>query len=208
MFTLTPNPILNSVDDAEPRKAWNAFGHRFHDLEIDGHRADYAVVNERAVRATAGLMMVSAAVAFALAYFDDFYLPLQVFTLVAAADFGVRLFSGLATLSPFGRLGAWLVRRQRAEWVGATQKRFAWSLGLMMASLVTYLLHTGSTGGLSTALCLTCIALMWMEASLGICVGCRLFDALIRAGVIKRPENRPACPGGVCTIPVADSARA
>ena len=198
--------IFSSIEDAEPRKQWYAFGYCFRDLKIDGQVADYEVINERAVRATAGLMMISASVSFVLAYFEGLYLPIRIFTILAALDFTVRLFTGLTTLSPFGKLGSWLVRKQRPEWVGATQKRFAWSLGLVMASVVAYLVNTGQSGDLSSALCMTCIILMWMEASLGICMGCKLYDSFIRAGLVKNPRNRPACPGGVCSTPTSDSA--
>ncbi|MDJ0739601.1 MAG: DUF4395 domain-containing protein [Gammaproteobacteria bacterium] len=164
-------------------------------------------MNERAVRAAAGLMMMFASVAFVLAFLEQIYLPIQVFTILAALDFAARLVTGLSTLSPFGILGAWLVRKQRPEWVGAKQKRFAWSLGLIMASVVAYLVNTGQNGDLSSALCLVCISLMWMEASLGICVGCKLFDALIRLRLVTRPANKPACPGGSCSLTAADAAK-
>ena len=196
---------INSVTDAVPRKAWHAFGHRFHDLWIDGRRADYEVMNERAVRATAGLMMILAGIAFTLAYFEQIYLPIQVFTVLAALDFAIRLFSGLTTFSPFGKLGFWLVRKQAPEWVGAKQKRFAWSLGLIMASTVAYLVNTGQNGDLSATLCMICILLMWMEASLGICMGCKIYGGLIKLKITPQPENKPACPGGVCAVPVSDT---
>ena len=72
-----PSQVINSVSDAHPKKPWNAFGHRFYDLWIDGRRAEYEVMNERAVRAAAGLMMLTAAIAFALAIFEKLYLPMQ-----------------------------------------------------------------------------------------------------------------------------------
>ena len=191
----------SSSRDRKISKRWNSFGYRIEDLWIDGKKADYPVVNERAVRATAGLMLASAGIAFVLAYFMKFYVPIRIVTALAAIDFAVRLFSGLTPLSPFGIIGSWLVRKQRPEWVGAIQKRFAWSLGLVMASTVSYLVNTGQNGLVSSSLCTICLTLMWMEASLGICLGCKIYELLLRCCVVRTPKVRPACPGGVCSVP-------
>lgn len=205
MNNLEPSSVINSVSDTHPKKPWNAFGHRFHDLWIDGRRADYEVMNERAVRAAAGLMMISAAITFALAFFEQRYLPIRVFTLLATADFAIQLCTGLSAFNPFGVLGSWLVRKQQPEWVGAVQKRFAWGLGLIMAATVAFLVNTGQNGAFSATLCMLCISFMWMEASLGVCLGCKLYDGLARLGMVTQPKNKPACPGGVCAIPTTNS---
>jgi hypothetical protein len=43
---------------------WDSFGQRFDNLTVWGRPAHFPVVNERAVRATAGIVMVLAAVAW------------------------------------------------------------------------------------------------------------------------------------------------
>jgi Domain of unknown function (DUF4395) len=105
---------------------WNSFGQRFDNLTVWGRPARFPVVNERAVRATAGIVMVLAAVAIAIAYFDKNYTPIRIIAILVAADYALRQVTGLTPLSPIGTLGTFLVRNQTPEWVGATQKRFAW----------------------------------------------------------------------------------
>ncbi len=120
---------------------WFSFGQKFHDLEIYGRPAPYPVVNERAVRATAGLMLIVLAAGFSLAFFDKNFLPLKIIILVSLYDFVVRQFTGLTPLSPFGVLGTLLVKDQKPEWVGGTQKRFAWGMGLAMVLSMTIIFN-------------------------------------------------------------------
>ena len=172
-------------------------------LEIDGRPAPYPVVNERAVRATAGLLLLTAAVAFSQAYFLGNFLLLKTITPILFVDFVIRVLTGLTPLSPFGVVGTLLVRNQTPEWVGATQKKFAWSIGSVMALLMTFVTNLNITGALPLTVCLSCIGLMWMEAALGVCVGCQIFRWLVHKALLRPPDYVPACPGGVCDRPGA-----
>lgn len=167
-------------------------------LTIDGRPAPYPVMNERAVRATAGLLLIATAVAFSQAYFLGNFMPLKIITPVLFIDFAIRVLTGLAPLSPFGVLGSLLVRNQKPEWVGAMQKKFAWSLGTGVALLMTVITNMNITGALPLTFCTICMALMWMEAALGVCVGCWMFQWLVRKRVLEAPECPPPCPGGAC----------
>lgn len=167
-------------------------------LEIHGQPAPYPVVNERAVRATAGLMLVAATFAFSQAFFLHNFLPLKIITPLFFLDFTLRVFTGLTPFSPFGLLGTLLVRNQRPEWAAATQKRFAWSIGIGVALLMTVITNMNITGAVPLTFCVMCMALMWMEAALGLCVGCAIYKWLVRRGWLHAPEYAPACGGGVC----------
>ena len=70
----------------------------------DGTELHAAVFDEHQVRAAAGLTMVAGAVAFAFAYFDRNYTPLQVVTCVFFVEFLIRLTLGLR-YSPAGAQG-------------------------------------------------------------------------------------------------------
>lgn len=177
---------------------WLMCGEIIPDLAINGNLAPYPVVNERAVRATAGLMLIVAVMAFSLAYFMSYFVPLKIVTPVFLADFIIRVFTGVSRFSPFGMLGTMLVRNQKPEWVGAAQKRFAWSIGIAVALFMTIITNMNITGALPLSLCVMCISLMWMEATLGVCVGCVIYKWFVKHGVMKSPEYYPACPGGVC----------
>jgi hypothetical protein len=71
-------------------------------------------------------MLIAVVVAFTFAFFDKNFLPLKIVVPLFLYDFAVRQFTGLTPLSPFGVLGTLLVKNQKPEWVGGTQKRFAW----------------------------------------------------------------------------------
>lgn len=177
-----------------------AYGTIIPDLVIDGRPAPYGVVNERAVRATAGIMLLVGAIAFFVVRSTGGYAALYVVVPLFWLEFLLKTaFS--PNYSMFGVLGAWAVRKQKPEWVGAAQKRFAWSIGLALSSVMLVAsVGLQVRGWLPLAICMTCLAFMWMESTLGICAGCAIYSRLLRAGLIKEPAHRPACPGGACTI--------
>lgn len=199
--------FLNEAHEKWPRKPWNQFGYRFKDLEIYGRQADYEVINEREVRAAAGIKLAIIAPAVAIAFFTHNYLPLKIVVVLVAIDFLIRLVTGLTPFSPIGVLARFLVRKQQPEWVGADQKRFAWSLGFVMAINSLSLLFTGNAGILTKIFCGICITLMWMSASFGICPGCSLYNWAIKLRLIPEPNSRPACPGGACEISLHKSVK-
>lgn len=140
-----------------------------------------AVFNEIEVRAAAGLTMVAGAVAFAYAYFDKQYVPLRFAAGLFFAEFLIRVTVGL-DYSPFGVVARLLTRGRTPEWVSATPKRFAWTLGLAMALAMTVITNIGIRGYLPRTMCLICLTLMWLESALGLCLGCKLHGALVRRG--------------------------
>jgi hypothetical protein len=176
-------------------------------LKINDKPAPYPVMNERAVRATAGLMLITTVIAFSLAFFMKNFLLLKIITPVLFVDFTLRVFTGMTRFSPFGILGTLLVRNQKPEWVGAAQKRFAWSIGIAVALLMTIITNMNITGALPLSFCAMCMSLMWMETALGVCVGCVIYKWLVRSGVMKAPQFAPACAGSVCD-PAVSAARA
>ena len=141
--------------------------------------------------------MVLAAVAIAIAYFDHNYTPVRIISVLVAADLALRQVAGLTPLSPIGTLGTFLVRNQTPEWVGATQKRFAWALAFGMALLIAILTNTGVHGLGVQLIGLMLIALLWLESVVGFCVGCFIYSRLIKADLIH-PEDAPACGGNSC----------
>src|SRR5690606_29197324 len=96
------------------------------------------LLNERAVRAAAGILFLFAIVAFMNAWLLGNFAPTRVFVVAFLVDFALRIFVS-PRLSPSLIVGQWLVRRQAPEYVGAAQKRFAWSIGLALALAMLYL---------------------------------------------------------------------
>ncbi len=169
-------------------------------LMIHGSPAPYPVLNERAVRAGAGIMFVLAASAFSLAFLDQDYSWLKIVVVFFFIDFFTKVIIG-TKFSIVSNIGQLIVSKQRPEYVGAVQKRFAWSIGLMMSSLMIVLLYILEVRGpINLSVCLICLTFMWFETSFGICVGCKIYYGFVRIGLIKKPKIAPACPGGACPI--------
>ena len=154
-----------------------------------------AVVNENEVRAAAGLTMVIGAVAFSYAYFDKQYVPLQATASLFFADFLVRVTLGLR-FSPVGVAAHAITHWRPPDWVTAQPKRFAWTLGMVMALAMTVITNVGIRGLLPRTICLICLTLMWMESALGLCVGCKLHGLLARRGWTT--PGFELCTDGTC----------
>lgn len=161
-------------------------------------RPEFAVpvLNERAVRASAGILFLFAMIAFMNAWLIGNFQPTRVFVVAFLVDFSIRIFVN-PRYAPSLVLGQWMVRRQQPEWVGAPQKRFAWAIGLALAVAMFFLMVVNSVvGPINLLVCGTCLALLFFEASFGICVGCWIYNRLNK-------EAAQLCPGGVCEAPVA-----
>jgi hypothetical protein len=152
------------------------------------------LLDAHVVRAAAGLTMAIGAVAFAYAYFDRRYGPLQAVTAFFCLEFLLRVTVGLRA-SPVGVVARAITRGRPAAWVTAGPKRFAWGLGLCMSLVMTVAANSGVRGFLPRTICLVCLTLMWMESVLGLCVGCKLAGALARRGRIRVDD---ACAQGAC----------
>ncbi|MBT7105163.1 MAG: DUF4395 domain-containing protein [Planctomycetes bacterium] len=183
---------------------WYRFAEPIPGLEIDGKPAPYPVVNERAVRATAGLTLIAAAVAFASAFLLQEYTPIKVITTLFFFDFSVRMFTGLTPLSPFGVLGTLLVINQKPEYVGAVQKRFAWGIGVALSFTMMLITNNDITGAIPFSFCIACLVFMWLECALGFCVGCWIYKFFNNSSVSDPDAITPACPGGVCDTSQGD----
>src|SRR4249920_1943686 len=99
---------------------------------VDGKELHAAAVDEHRARAAAGITMALGAVAFAYANFDKVFWPIRSVSAFFLIDFALRVTAGLER-SPTGLVGGWKTHRQPAQWVSAKPKRFAWTLGLVMA---------------------------------------------------------------------------
>lgn len=175
------------------------FGETLAGLTVDGVAVRAAVFDENRVRAAAGLTLALGSVAFAYAALAKVYVPIQAVTVLFFIEFALRVAGGLR-VSPLGIVAGWLVRRQPPHWVSAKPKRFAWSLGLVMSAAMALITHSGIRGALPLSICLVCLALMWMEAVLSLCLGCEIYAELVRRGWVKRDDAFEICAGGACKV--------
>ena len=147
-------------------------------VALDGTALYAPVVDENEVRAAAGVTMAIGAVAFAYAYFTRQYLPLQVVATLFFVEFLIRVTAGLR-YSPVGAAARLLTFDRPPEWVSAKPKRFAWTLGLGMTFAMAIITNVGIRGLLPRTICLICLALMWMESALGLCLGCKIYGLMM-----------------------------
>ena len=161
-----------------------AFGRRMPDYAVP-------VLNERAVRAGAGILFFGAMVSFMNAWLTGNFAPTRVFVVAFLIDFSLRLFVN-PRFAPSLVLGQWMVRKQQPEWTGAPQKRFAWAIGFALALTMLYLIvFKGVVGPINMLVCGACLLLMFFETAFGICIGCWIYNRI-------RPDQSQLCPGGVC----------
>lgn len=175
------------------------YGMKIPNLTIDDKPAPYPVLNERDARAGAGIMLLLGAIAFVYAFILNIYYAIDILVLVFVLEFLLRIIN--PHIAPLYAIGRFTVRKMRPEYTGAAQKRFAWSLGLLMALTVATLIYGfGVRSMWNAGFCITCLGLMWLESSFGICVGCKIYHQLISWNIVKKPDVMPACPGGACPI--------
>jgi hypothetical protein len=156
-------------------------------------------VNEQQARVAAGITMALGAIAFVYANFDKLFWPIRTVSAFFFVDFLLRVTVGLER-SPAGIVAGWLVRRHPPEWVSAKPKRFAWTLGLVMALAMAIITNSGIHGVLPRTICLICLTLMWLEAVLGLCLGCEIYRAMVRRGWRAPDAEIERCANGACEV--------
>ena len=160
---------------------------------VDGY--DVPVLNEREVRASAGILFLFAMIAFMNAWLTGSFYLTRVFVIAFLIDFSIRIFVN-PKYSPTMILGRFFVRNQQEEYVGAPQKRFAWSIGLILAVTMFYLIVLNNViGPFNLLICSTCLVLLFFESAFGICIACKVYNLAFK-------EKAKLCPGNTCEVNV------
>lgn len=165
--------------------------HLFFGETVEGYQVP--VINEREARAAAGILFAFGLASFFNAYLlHDFRLT-QIFVTLFMVDFIIRVLIN-PRYAPSLILGRLFVSNQTPEYVGATQKRFAWSIGLMLAIPMFFVIVIFEyMTPIKIAVCLLCLSLLFFEASFGICLGCKVYQFMTK-------NQSQYCPGGVCEL--------
>uniref|UniRef100_UPI0026118214 DUF4395 family protein n=2 Tax=unclassified Microbacterium TaxID=2609290 RepID=UPI0026118214 len=90
---------------------------------VDG--IDIPVINERAVRASAGILFLLGFGAWLYGVITGDLQYMRGFGILFAAEMFLRLFVG-TRFTPTLLIGTLITRPQRPEWVDAAPKQFAW----------------------------------------------------------------------------------
>ncbi len=152
---------------------------------------DVPVLNEREIRAAAGILFVCMLIALMFILFRGDFLFIKYLITVFLADLLVRVFISPG-FSPTLILGRLIVSRQKPEYTGAAQKKFAWKIGIMLAGLMFILLVVVNAYSIFTGLtCLICLTFLFFESAFGICLGCIAYSWFYK-------NKKQLCAGEIC----------
>jgi len=151
------------------------------------------VLNEREIRAAAGILFLAIFIALMQIVFNGNFLPIKYMVSIFLLDFLIRVFIN-PKYAPTLILGRLIVSRQNPEYVGAVQKKFAWVIGLIMAATMFLLMVVLNTySAITGIICLICLIFLFFESAFGICLGCVTYGWFYK-------EKAQYCPGEVCDV--------
>src|ERR1700743_3561774 len=129
---------------------------------------DIRVLNEREIRAAAGLLFVATFTSFLLIMTTGNFTPVKYVLTIFLTDFLLRVLVS-PRYAPTLVLGRLIVRNQTPEYVGARQKRFAWTVGLILSAVMFVFMVVLNTYSPITGLtCLVCLLFTFFESAFGI----------------------------------------
>lgn len=157
--------------------------------EVAGY--EIRVLNEREIRAAAGILFVATFLSLMFILFDGNFVPIKYVITLFFTDFAIRVFVS-PRLSPTLILGRLIVSRQTPEYVGARQKKFAWIVGLILsATMFLFMVVVNAYSPITGITCLVCLTFLFFESAFGICLGCKFYSLFFKNKV-------QYCPGEVC----------
>lgn len=158
---------------------------------VDGY--DIPVLNEREIRAGAGLLFVLMFVAILNAALKSDFTLLKYAVTIFLTDILIRVLIN-PRFAPSLIMGRWIVRNQTPEYVGAQQKKFAWIIGIALGVVMFALqVVVNSFSPITGLICLICLIFLFFETSFGICIGCKIYSLVYR-------DKAQYCPGEVCDV--------
>jgi len=162
--------------------------------EVEGY--DTPVLNEREIRASAGIIFLFMLIALMQVLFNGNFLMIKYVIVVFLTDLIIRVFIN-PKFSPTLIIGNIIVSRQVPEWVGASQKKFAWKIGIAVATVMFVLLVLLNSYSIITSLgCFFCLVFLFFESAFGICLGCLVYGLFYKnkktlcAGEMCKPQRR------------------
>ncbi len=159
--------------------------------DVEGY--NIPVLNEREIRASAGIMFLLLYTALMLIIFKGNFLLIKYGIIIFLTDFLIRVFIN-PKFSPTLIIGRLIVRNQVPEYVGAQQKKFAWIIGIVLAVTMFILFNiVNAYSPITGIICLICLIFLFFESVFGICLGCKFYSLIYK-------EKAQYCPGEVCDV--------
>jgi len=159
--------------------------------KVEGY--DIPVLNEREIRAAAGILFLATFTSLMCILFKGNFVPIKYVITLFLTDFLIRVFIN-PEFSPTLILGRLIVRNQTPEYVGAAQKKFAWIIGVVLAAtMFVFFIIVNAYGPVTGIICLICLIFLFFESAFGICLGCKFYPLFFKGKV-------QYCPGEVCEV--------
>lgn len=151
------------------------------------------VLNEREIRAAAGILFLATFLSLMFILFRNNFLPIKYVLTIFLCDFIIRVFVN-PRFSPTLIIGRLIVGNQLPEYVGAGPKRFAWIIGIFLsATMFILMVIVNSYSPITGIICLVCLVFLFFESAFGICLGCKFYPLFFKAKPLY-------CPGEVCDV--------
>jgi hypothetical protein len=157
--------------------------------DVEGYNVP--VLNEREVRAAAGILFFATFLSLMFILFKGNFVPIKYVITFFLTDFLIRVFIN-PRFSPSLILARMIVSKQTPEYVGAAQKKFAWVIGVVLAAtMFVFFIFVNAYSIITGLICLICLIFLFFESVFGICLGCLFYPLFFK-------EKVELCPGGVC----------
>jgi len=158
---------------------------------IEGY--NFRVLNEREIRAAAGILFLATFISLMFILFKNNFLPIKYVLTVFLTDFIIRVFVN-PKFSPTLILGRLIVHNQVPEYVGAQPKKFAWTIGVVLsATMFIFIVIVNSYSPITGITCFVCLLFLFFETAFGICLGCKFYPLFFK----EKPQK---CPGEICDL--------
>jgi len=156
---------------------------------VEGY--DIPVLNEREIRAAAGILFLATFISLMFILFKNNFLPIKYVLITFLVDFIIRVFIN-PKFSPTLIMGRLIVGNQTPEYVGAQQKKFAWIIGVILsATMFIFMVVINSYSPITGVICFVCLMFLFFESAFGICLGCKFYP-------LFHKEKAQRCSGEVC----------
>lgn len=151
------------------------------------------VLNEREIRAAAGLLFVMMFVSVLDAVLLGNFVLIKYSVTIFLSDILVRVLIN-PRYSPTLIIGRLIVRNQVPEYVGAKQKKVAWIIGIVLGTTIfIHLVIVNAFSPITGLICFSCLIFLFFETAFGICLGCKFYS-------LFHKERVQHCPGEICNV--------
>jgi hypothetical protein len=151
------------------------------------------VLNEREIRASAGILFLVMFISLMMVLFKEDFLLIKYVIIMFLSEFVIRVLVN-PRFAPTLILARLIVGNQTPEYVGAAQKKFAWIIGLTLATIMfSLLVVVNAFSPITGIICLICLIFLFFESAFGICLGCMFYPMFFK-------EKVALCPGEVCEL--------